>query len=442
MTKYYVHNSGDGSAPTAGVWATAYATFQAALTAATVDGDEVIVSDQHLESLAADTTFTVAANISVLFVQHANISVLSKQDGTTYYIGHASTSYSITFAGAFRLYVRGGAFRVGGSAGKGIIFTVTDGAHQEFDECYFRTANYSGGRMVVGYSSGVRNGFLKLKNTELSLTHADQGLSIYNPVVMENVTLTGATQTQLIYAVGNGAGVVQIDDSDISSALALLGSLGSVRMTLQVSGSVLNASVAPLAAQAVANRSGGEVYINNCTKSGVQLMGHYNALGQTESSTTVYANDGLTYDGTNKCSWKISTTANASAGIPYESPWMDQFHSGTSAITPYLEIARDGSATPLLDSQAWGQFSYLGTAGSSRASYATDRMSLLGTPANQAESSKTVEDWTGEGATAWFGKLDSGGAITPAQAGPLRARVCVAAANETLYVDTQIRGTA
>ena len=69
-------------------------------------------------------------------------------------------------------------------------------------------------------------------------------------------------------------------------------------------------------------------------------------------------------------------------------------------------------------------------------------MTLLGTPADQAESIKSGADWTGENAAAWFGKLDSGAAITPAEIGHIRARVCVGEPSITVYVDPQIRGVA
>jgi hypothetical protein len=167
---------------------------------------------------------------------------------------------------------------------------------------------------------------------------------------------------------------------------------------------------------------------------------HADAFGETTVSNTIYANDGAAYDGTNKCSWKIVTTANCSYYYPYVSPWIDCYHSGTGAITPYLEILRSGSTIKYQDDEVWGEFSYQGTSGSTKATIVSDRMTLLGTAADQTASSLDASGWTGEDATNnAFMKLESG-SITPAEIGHLRARVCVGEPSITVYVDPTIRG--
>jgi hypothetical protein len=62
----------------------------------------------------------------------------------------------------------------------------------------------------------------------------------------------------------------------------------------------------------------------------------------------------------------------------------------------------------------------------------------LGTAANQDAGALAAGDWTGENATAWFGKLSSG-SITPAEIGPLYGRVVVGEPSLTVYFDPQIR---
>jgi hypothetical protein len=169
-------------------------------------------------------------------------------------------------------------------------------------------------------------------------------------------------------------------------------------------------------------------------------MYHGDAFGETTVSTTVYANTGASYDGTNKASWKIVTTANCNYYYPYVSPWMDVYHSGTSAISPYLEILRSGSTTKYQNDEVWGEFSYQGTSGSTKATIVSDRMVPLGTAADQTASSLGASNWTGEDATNnAYMKLESG-SITPAEIGHLRARVCVGEPSITVYVDPLIRG--
>jgi hypothetical protein len=65
-------------------------------------------------------------------------------------------------------------------------------------------------------------------------------------------------------------------------------------------------------------------------------------------------------------------------------------------------------------------------------------MTLLGTPANQATGAG-AGSWTGENATAWFGKCDSGAAITPAEVGEIIGRLVVGEPSITVYLDPQIR---
>jgi hypothetical protein len=184
-----------------------------------------------------------------------------------------------------------------------------------------------------------------------------------------------------------------------------------------------------------------EVELFNCAYGDNHYqIGHHNNFGSTVVDTGIYANDGASYDGTNRCSWKIVTTANCSYYTPYVSPWIDCYHSGTSAITPSLEIVRSGSATAYQNDEVWGEFSYQGTSGSPLAVIVNDAMALLGTAADQTTGALDASGWTGENATSWFGKLNPTSAITPAEIGHLRARVCVGEPSITVYIDPTIRG--
>ena len=114
---------------------------------------------------------------------------------------------------------------------------------------------------------------------------------------------------------------------------------------------------------------------------------------------------------------------------------MERFCPVTTAITPYVEVLRDGSATAFQNDDFAADVIYPG-------GLATDAMAVLGAPSNQDTSSKTESDWTGDSGTAWCGKLDSGAAITPTSVGAMRLRVRAMVPSETLYVDPQIRGVA
>jgi hypothetical protein len=108
-------------------------------------------------------------------------------------------------------------------------------------------------------------------------------------------------------------------------------------------------------------------------------------------------------------------------------------------MTPYFDILNSGSSTAYKDNEVWAEFCAKTTSGYTLGTFYTDRMAILGTPADQATSSLGSGDWTGEGGTSWFGKVDSGSAFTPAEAGEIMGRIRVAAASATVYIDPVIK---
>lgn len=241
------------------------------------------------------------------------------------------------------------------------------------------------------------------------------------------------------------AGYIKITGMDLSATTGTLvgvtASYGTKR--IDFSNCKFGAGVTVKAAEtSTYNLAAAEVNVFNCASGDTHyVFGHYNALGSTIIETGIYATAGATYDGTNGHSWKIVTTAYAREDTPYISPWIDRYHSGTAAITPNLEILRDGSSTAYTDAEIWSEWSYQGTSGYPIASFVSDKRVLPTAAANQATGALGAGDWTGENATAWFGKLAPTTSITPAEIGHLRARVCFGKASSTVYVDPTIRGT-
>ena len=81
---------------------------------------------------------------------------------------------------------------------------------------------------------------------------------------------------------------------------------------------------------------------------------------------------------------------------------------------------------------------YKGTSGYPITTLVSDRMTPLGTPANQSDGAGTGS-WTGEGGTAKSLKLEAG-SISPAENGHIRCRIAVGAASVSdIYVDPEIR---
>jgi hypothetical protein len=441
VATYYV-NSGAAGSDTGGSWTNAFLTYAQGVTAATSAGDIIKVHVGHQEVLGADTTYTFAANVYTVCVNKDSSDALAVMNATSQYIGHTSSNRSITIAGARDLYFYGIAFLVRGS--DRLILAATDGSACIYENCYLKGGQTDGGVHVGATDAQVavtiRGGSVVFDN------NSGCAIDLRGDLIMQGVTILpgGATLPggliQVVQADPGGCTAL-FDGCDLSALgnAALVRNCTSAASRFVFTGCRLGESWVALATQTNLNRSSGEVWLYNCSSGDQHYhIGHYNSLGQTSVDTGIYANDHIA---DTALSWKIVTTANSSFYEPYESPWLTAYHTGTSAITPYLECVRSGSATAFQNDEVWSDWSYQGTSGFPQAVFVlSDRMTPLGSPADQTGSSKGASDWTGENATSWFGKLGPAASFTPAEVGHIRARVCVGEPSTTVYIDPTIRG--
>lgn len=449
MATYYVWNGAGGT--NAGTsWTNAYTAFASAVTAANADGDIIKVHKTHQDELAADTTYTFTNSVQVICVDKDASDALAVM-GTGGWIGKsATTSYAISIAGtaAKPLYVYGITLRNAAATNKAIsILTTAADTSITLESCYFWLGTTSSTARVFLGPNNIAGGVIGLcvVNCTFRFGSTGQGISVNGAArfIGGSVSADGSLpSTFFMEGASPRIGIdVIVDGMDLSAlgSSTLVGDHTNTTAVYRFENCKLGASFVALATQSAYGQAV-EAYLYNCDSGDVHYaFGHYNALGSCVAYTAIYANDGPTYDGTNEFSWRIDTSAKASYGLPYVSPWTSTYHSGTSAITPRLEILRDGSATAYYDDEVWGEFSYQGTSGYPLATLVNDRMAPLGTRAAQASSSLGSGDWTGEGGTAWFGKLTPASTITPAEIGELKARVYVAVASSTVYIDPQIR---
>lgn len=440
MTIRYVWSGATGAANGTS-WTDAYTTLAAALPS-NANGDLVYVADDHVDTLAADTIYTFTASVAVISVNRT-----SGLPSIGAFVGHTSTNYYIYIQGNYKLYCYGVTFQVAGSVAENIeIFPGTAEGHFEFESCAFNLTNTSGSSLLrfSGTGNSTVSSYLKLKGCTVRFGHASQGIQARNAVEFEGLTVNSAgTAPSVLFLSGLFPASVKVAGSDLSHVTGtLVGNATDGFAEYAISGCKLGSGVTVLAAQTTVPRKGAvRVDLYDCASGDQHYhIGHYDALGSTTVDTGIYANDGAQYDGTNRCSWKIVTTANCSFYTPYVSPWFGRYHSAASAITPYIEILRDGSTTAYQDDEVWGEFAAKTTTGSTQATFYSDRMTLLGTPANQAAGVGT-SGWTGEAASAWSGKLAPGSSFTPSEVGHLMARVVVGEPSITVYVDPAIRGT-
>ena len=158
--------------------------------------------------------------------------------------------------------------------------------------------------------------------------------------------------------------------------------------------------------------------------------------GYIVSDTGVYNDAGAT-DGTTRLSWKMVSSANAEYPLlVLESPEIVRWNDTTgSSITCTVEIVHNsqGSGTNgvLNDDECWLEVTYLGTSGYPLGSSISDcKADLFASASAQTTSSAS---WTGDSAGWDTQKLSV--TFTPQEKGFIHARVVLAKASATVYVD-------
>lgn len=451
MATYYVSHTGNNTTGTS--WANAMTTLAAGLALATADGDIVLVDHTHTgdNAIAADTSWAPPSgnlNCSVIAVNTGTGAVAEM--GTSAWIGHSSSNRGVVLnpASGGKLYLRGLTLRVAGSSADNVVLGNTDDTHTEVEQCYLWLGNTSTGSTInfgLGGNSNA-NCYIRLVGCTFRFGNSAQVINARATVEFYNCSISpdGYAITDIFSAALAGwtSGGIYVEGCDFSAAASgvnIVNSGNAVSSAWTLVNCKLPTSFVMRAADGT-NKAQGEVTLYNCASGDTHYhMAHADSMGSTIMETTIVANDGASFDGgTTRTSWKVTTTANATFYTPYISPWFDKYHTGTSAITPYLEILRDGSATAFDNDEVWGEWSYQGTSGSTMSTLVNDRMAPVGTPAAQ-DNGVGLSGWSGEAGTAWSGKLQATASITPAEIGYLRARVVVGLPSATVYVDPTIR---
>lgn len=441
MAIYRVYSGASGAANGTS-WADAFTTFAAGLAACTAAGDVIWAASDHNEQLASGTFY----NIPSVHV-HANplkIYSVSRADDTLAagaFIGHSSSPRAITFnATNTAYYMHGVTLQIAGSSADHL--TLSNGLRQMaiLESCKLYMLNTgSTSRIHMGSPSSGQPARVITKNCEFKWGAVEQGIRMAGrwESYGDNLSAGTAHPSKLLLAPDLNGGGAYIEGADISNITTIVNntaSNGSGKVELvncKMKASFVMLSVTD------ANACNTEVFLRDCSDGDQHYhIGYANIFGTLLVDTGIYSNDAIT---TPALSWKITTTASANYASPFVTPWISSEHSGIAAIAPYLECLRSGSTTAFTDAEVWAETAAKVTTGSTRTTLYTDRVAPRGTAADQAASSKTAADWTGEHATLnWFGKLGQS-SLTPAESGFLRMRICAGVASQTFYVDPQIR---
>lgn len=450
MANYYVWSGATG-ANNGTSFTDAYTSFGSAVTAANADGDQIRVAHDHAESIAASTTFTFLANVRVICVNRS-----TEAPTTGGYVD--CTSGTLTLNGARVMYFYGMRFTMsGGTTSASVHFNASVNGHWEFEKC---NLELRGGGVAATirfgpFGTNTDRSFTKLKDCSLRFASIGQSIGCRGTLVIENMTIDpdgsipgeddgGAGRANgLFVGLQRGMSIVRVHGTDLSAlgtSRALVAPAVDCQQEVRFHGCKFGSGVVVLNTQPDLHRGSSVAYVFDCAAGDEHYhMGYYDSFGSMVCETGIYANDGASYDGTNRLSWKITTTAYCSRFTPFASPWFHRYYDGNGTFTPYIEILRDGSASAYQDDEVWGEWTWKNTLGSTQIAYQDDRTALLDTPADQ-ENGVGLTGWTGESGTAWSGKLSAPAAITPKEIGHLSARVMVGEPSVTVYVDPTIRG--
>jgi len=447
MATYFYDKDGNNSDGL--TWAKAFTTFAGALAAASGGTDIVVVNKAGVadadEELSIDTLFATANSVSIISAtkDDTGTAYTPSAMGTDYWIGNSTTNRRVALNGGAddRVFCYGLTFRTSGSTGDfmGLNY-LNAGADCTWSSCYFWHGNSDAGSHIqIGYGNS-QTPYNEFEDCTFVFGATGQSLSISGIAEFYNCTFApaGTVPTALVLPADlcknvlfSGCDLSYLTSKTLVPNTAFTGKVVLERCKLAASLTILASQTSN------PTRFSPQVYVYDCNAGDTHLQfGYYDALGYAISETGIYYTSGAAAQ-----SWKIVTTANCSFYMPFETPWIDLYHTGTSAITPYFEIVRSGSATAYQNDEIWAEFTAKTTSGSTKASgVISDRKDIDGgtAAADQAAGAGTGS-WTGENATSWSGKIDSGSALTPAVTGYIRGRICVGEPSITVYIDPEIR---
>lgn len=435
MADIYVKASGSNTSPY-DTWAKAATSLATAVTQAAAN-DRIYVDNTFSQTGLSNTTYSPAAGTEVY-----STSDTTNQPPTTYASGAAistTTSGTLTISSGSWF---GFAFSIGSGANSSTCFLASiDNGSPSFESCTFALASTVSPTFSFGVSVAGSNAVLNTRNCSFSFASTGASFNLRGCIwydVGSNLD-AGATHPLTLFKSGTSQmpNSAYLNGSDLSANANTLFGDGGGDFEARIVNCKLNASVTIPAAWTVDGT--GEVWVHDSDSGDNHyVFAHYCYRGSTVVSVAKYVTaDGAAYDGTNRHSFTV-TGAHATFGAPYFSPWVDQYTSANASVTPYFEVARDGSTTAYNNNEVWAEFLAKVTSSSTRTTLSTDRMALLGTAAAQATGAGTGA-WTGLSGTAWSGKCDSGSAFTPAEIGYVRGRIVIAT-NATVQVDPKIRG--
>lgn len=432
----YVRSTDGSDADNGTTWALAKATISGAAAIDSTTDNRIWVSQSHNESLGSAQTWTFAGtNGTPTWLVAANDGAAPPTAVST--ATAATTSGNITVNGS--VYIRG--LTISSAAGIKLANNTAD--VQVLESC---ALHYTGSNSQFGPGATVNaNTYVRLLNTDLKPLSTTSNWSVSGRVQIDGGSIVSGSSTNtggLFTTVNSDRAHAEllISGFDFSNAGATFGLFAvqsgvasarfiarNCKLPTSWSGTFLSGTILP----------GQRFEMHNCDSADTNyrlLVKDYG--GDITSETTIVRSSGAS-DGTTSLAWKMVTSANAKyPATGLQSPEIVQWSDTTGAKTVTVEIVHDsqgaGSGSKFQDDEIWLEVMSLNTSGFPLGTWTSDaKADVLATAANQADSSVT---WTTTGLTTPV-KQALSVSITTAEKGYIHARVVMAKASKTCYVD-------
>lgn len=432
MAILYVKSGSSNTAPY-DTWAKA-ATTLAVAAAASAAGDTIYVSNNHSETQASTLTVTFPGTVS-------NPSfVICADDGAAPPTA-LSTTGAISTTGNTSINVNGSVYCYGlqftssdGTGFGGIAVNLAASNHAYYENCLFYTRGSNGGTVNL---ASLATCYTVLKNCTFRISSTSGGLSGatlgVGRIIGGQWHASTSSPTTLFTSALNGR--VFFEDHDLSNLAAALNlesnlansytaiELRNVKMPASWSGVLFSSALARQMELC------GIFNTDNAATNYYLWVENYG--GSVKHDTATYRTGGA--NGVTSMSWKLVTNANTKwpTSNILKTPQMAIYNAvAGSPITITVDILFD-SVTNLTDKEIWIEVDYMGSSATPLGTHVSDAAAdFLTTAADQTASSAT---WTNSMGNPNKQKLSV--TFTPQMAGLIFARVYMAKASATIYVD-------
>lgn len=413
-----------------------------------VAGDRTWISQVHAESTAASITLTSPGTLATpsQYLCGNDAAEPPTALATTAVVTTTGTS-NIILNSSFYMY--GVTFNCGtGAVNPNIIFFNDQTKDQQvYESCVFNMVASGGSfsNIQLGVFSAVDFGEVWWKNCNCSFAAVGSSILVDAGLVWNGGALNAGTAIPTsLFKPGGVSSDIRIEGVDLSllgsgKNLVDVGSFTCGRMIF--SNCKLGASVA--IKTGTYGAPGAEILLHNCDSANSNYRFAKSCYAGDVITETTIVKTGGSSDGTTPFSFKMVSSANADYPviplmIDLPAVWNDT--TGASK-TVTIEIVHDtnvaggqgaGTAFAFQNNEIWLEVEYLGNASFPVSTFVNDApANVITAAADQASSSVT---WTTTGLTTPV-KQSLSVTFTPQQKGYFQARIFLAKASKTVYVD-------